>query len=209
MLITFEGLDLSGKSTQAQRLLSRLQRERYPAVLIREPGGTVIGEKIRTVLLDRTHDGMDPRTEFLLFSASRAQLVCEVVRPALAKGTVVISDRFFDSSTAYQGAGRGLPLEQIEVINRHATAGLKPDMTFFLDAPIAVLEARRRSSRPGVDRMESNDRAFYERVRGAYLDIAEREQRVVVLDGTVPVEELEQQIWTMVTPALTKLREGV
>ena len=209
MFITFEGLDLSGKSTQAQRLLDRLQRAQYPAVLIREPGGTAIGEKVRTVLLDRTHDGMDPRTEFLLFSASRAQLVCEVIRPALAGGTVVISDRFFDSSSAYQGGGRGLPLEEIDVINRHATAGLKPDVTFLLDVPIPVLEARRRLSRPGVDRMEANDRTFYERVRKAYLDLAAREQRIVVLDGTASVEELEQHIWTMVAPALPELQKRV
>jgi dTMP kinase len=202
MLITFEGLDLSGKSTQAQRLHDRLRSRGRPVVLLRDPGGTRIGEKIRTVLLDRMHEEMDQRAELFLFSASRAQLVHERIRPALEQGQVVLLDRFYDSTTAYQGGGRGLPLEELQVINRCAASGLVPDLTFFLDTPLSVIEQRRRDARSAKDRMEANDRQFYARVRQAYLDLASREPRFSVLDGTQSIEVLENRIWEIVLSRL-------
>lgn len=202
MLITFEGLDLCGKSTQARHLHDRLRAEGRAVALLRDPGGTGIGEKIRAVLLDNVHHEMDDRAELFLFSASRAQLVQERIRPALEAGQVVVLDRFYDSTTAYQGGGRGIPLEELEVINRCAAFGLVPDLTFFLDAPLPVIEDRRRQARSGKDRMEANDREFYERVRQTYLDLAARESRFNVLDGTEPVDALAQVVWKTVQPRL-------
>ena len=187
MLITFEGLDFSGKSTQIQLLVDRLKRERDDVLLVREPGGTSIGERIRSLLLDRNVAGMSTVGELFLFSASRVQLVEEVIKPALKKGTIVICDRFYDSTTAYQGWGRGIPLE---------------DVTVFLDMPPAQIEER-ISKRKLKDRMESNDRAFYERVRNGYLALAKEEKRFFVVDGTQSVEQLHEQIWARVA-TLTK-----
>jgi len=202
MLITFEGLDFSGKSTQIQLLVDRLKRERVDVLLVREPGGTSIGERIRSLLLDRNVAGMSIVGELFLFSASRVQLVEEVIKPALAKGTIVICDRFYDSTTAYQGWGRGIPLEAVRAINKTATGGLVPDVTVFLDMPPGTIEER-ISKRKLKDRMESNDRAFYERVRNGYLALAKEEKRFFVVDGTQSVEQLHEQIWARVA-TLTK-----
>lgn len=202
MLITFEGLDFSGKSTQIQLLVDRLKRERDDVLLVREPGGTSIGERIRSLLLDRNVAGMSTVGELFLFSASRVQLVEEVIKPALKKGTIVICDRFYDSTTAYQGWGRGIPLEAVRAINETAAGGLVPDVTVFLDMPPAQIEER-ISKRKLKDRMESNDRAFYERVRNGYLALAKEEKRFFVVDGTQSVEQLHEQIWARVA-TLTK-----
>ena len=202
MLITFEGLDFSGKSTQIQLLVDRLKRERVDVLLVREPGGTSIGERIRSLLLDRNVAGMSTVGELFLFSASRVQLVEEVIKPALARGTIVICDRFYDSTTAYQGWGRGIPLEAVRAINGTAAGGLVPDVTVFLDMPPGMIEAR-ISKRNLKDRMESNDRTFYERVRNGYLALAKEEKRFFVVDGTQSVEQLHEQIWARVA-ALTK-----
>ena len=202
MLITFEGLDFSGKSTQIQLLVDRLKRERDDVLLVREPGGTSIGERIRSLLLDRNVAGMSTVGELFLFSASRVQLVEEVIKPALKKGTIVICDRFYDSTTAYQGWGRGIPLEAVRAINETAAGGLVPDVTVFLDMPPAQIEER-ISKRKLKDRMESNDRAFYERVRNGYLALAKEEKRFFVVDGTQSVEQLHEQIWARIA-ALTK-----
>lgn len=194
MFITFEGLDLSGKSTQAVRFVRRLSGAGMAAELLRDPGGTDLGEKIRAILLDNSEHSMNERTELFLFSASRAQLVHEVVRPALEAGTIVVCDRFYDSTTAYQGGGRGIALEEIGVVNVCATGGLVPNLTFLLDVPVEEIE-KRRALRGGKDRMESGNREFFSRVRSSYLHTAKREQRFRVLDGCLPVEELETQIW--------------
>ncbi|HXG00738.1 MAG TPA: dTMP kinase, partial [Bacteroidota bacterium] len=163
-----------------------------------------ISERIRTLLLDRGHDEMTATTELLLFSASRAQLVAEVIRPALQRGEMVVCDRYCDSTTAYQGYGRGLNLDAVAVINRFATMGTMPALTFLLDIPLEEIERRKIAAGMTFDRMESAGRAFYERVRQGYRTLADAEpQRWLVLDGRRPVHELEQDIWMAVEQRLS------
>jgi len=202
MLITFEGLDYSGKSTQVQLLADRLTLQDHRVLVLREPGGTDIGEKIRKMLLDKTNADMTEASELLLFSASRSQLIQEVVRPALDGGMVVICDRYYDSTTAYQGFGRGIPLDVIKAINLYATGGLVPDLTFFLDIPIREIEKRMNSAKTNKDRMESSGIEFYERVRNGFLQIAKTESRYSVVDGLQPIDDLHELIWRQVTEAL-------
>jgi dTMP kinase len=203
MLITFEGLDYSGKSTQVQLLADRLTLQDHRVLILREPGGTDIGEKIRKMLLDKNNDGMTEASELFLFSASRSQLIQEVVRPALDGGMVVICDRYYDSTTAYQGFGRGIPLEVIDAINRFATGGLVPDLTFFLDIPIREIEKRMNSAKTNKDRMESNGIEFYERARNGFLQIAKTESRYRIIDGMQPIDDLHELIWQYVTETLS------
>jgi dTMP kinase len=203
MLITFEGLDYSGKSTQVQLLADRLTLQDYRVLILREPGGTEIGEKIRKMLLDKNNDGMTDASELFLFSASRSQLIQEVVRPALEGGMVVLCDRYYDSTTAYQGYGRGIPLEVIDAINRYAVGGLVPDVTFFLDIPIREIEKRIYSAKTNKDRMESSGIEFYERTRNGFLQIAKVESRYCVIDGLQPIDDMHEQVWQHITKVLT------
>ncbi len=196
MFITFEGLDFSGKSTQVGLLAERLTRSGEKILVIRDPGGTAIGEKIRAVLLDRELRDMSDFTELFLFSASRAQLVREVIRPALQRGTIVLCDRFYDSTTAYQGWGRGLSLDSIKAINRIAADGLVPDITYFIDIPVAEIEQRMTHQKKGADRMEMSGWAFYERVREGFLRIAQEEKRFEVIDATLGIQEIQERIWS-------------
>jgi dTMP kinase len=205
MLITFEGLDYSGKSTQVQLLSDRLATQDYRVLVLREPGGTEIGEKIRKILLDKANSGMTEASEMFLFSASRSQLVQEVVRPALEGGMIVICDRYYDSTTAYQGYGRGIALDVINTINRHATGGLSPDLTFFLDIPIKEIDKRMTAAKKNKDRMESNGIEFYARVRDGYLQIAKNESRYRIVDGLQPIDDLHEFIWQTVIETLTKI----
>ncbi|TXH28828.1 MAG: dTMP kinase [Elusimicrobia bacterium] len=186
--ITFEGGEGSGKSTQARRLVAALRRRGRRPVHTREPGGTAIAEAVRRVLL--TPGGrVAPVTELLLYEAARAQHLAEVVRPALARGRVVVCERYTDATEAYQGFGRGLPLADIRLLNRVATGGLAPDLTFLLDVPVrrGLRVARRlgkklsrRAGRSrGGDRMERESSLFHERVRRGYLSLARREPRRV------------------------------
>jgi dTMP kinase len=198
MFITFEGLDYSGKSTQIKLLADRLRSEGHDVCVLREPGGTSVGEQIRSLLLDPQSVGMTPVGEFLLFSASRAQLVEHVIKPNLAAGKAVICDRFYDSSTAYQGFGRGLPLEAIRTVNMLATDGLVPDLTFFIDIPLEEVERRIRERNEGKDRIELSGHAFYERVRRGYLDIAEEEKRFHIIEGTKSIAEIQTSVWEAV-----------
>lgn len=199
MFITFEGLDFSGKSTQASLLTDKLKQHQVVVHFIREPGGTPISERIRTLLLDKHHREMTEIAEMLLFSASRAQLVAQVIRPALMRGEVVVCDRYCDSTTAYQGYGRGIDLDAIATINRLATAGTMPDLTFLVDIPIEEIERRKKKAGIAFDRMESSGREFYERVRRGYRALAAAEpQRWVCLDGLRPIAELEEAIWMAV-----------
>lgn len=202
MLITFEGLDFSGKSTQVRLLEDRLKRSGQTVLVLREPGGTPIGERIRSILLDKRSSGMHEIAELFLFSASRAQLVEEVIRPALAVGTIVITDRYYDSTTAYQGWGRGIDHAAIEVINTCATHALAPDVTIFLDIPAAEVDRRMQAARATQDRMESNGTLFYERVRDGYLHVAAKERRFAVLDGTGSVADVHEQIWLRISTEL-------
>jgi len=195
MLITFEGLDFSGKSTQVRLLSERLSQKNFNVLVLREPGGTEIGEKIRSILLDKKSSGMTDASELFLFSASRAQLVEEVVKPAMEGNLIVICDRFYDSTTAYQGWGRGLLKEAIATIHQLATSGLVPDLTFFLDLPLSEVEKRMQRSKSGKDRMESNGQGFYEKVREGYLHLARQEKRFVIIDAMQSVETIQETIW--------------
>lgn len=191
ILITFEGLDGCGKSTQVHRLAERLQQLGYQPIIVREPGATPLSERIRHLLLDASAD-ITPLAEMLLFNAARAQLVDTVLRPALETGSIVLCDRFADSTTAYQGYGRGLPIELVLACNQIATRGLTPTLTFFLDVPVELAFQRHRSS----DRMERAGRDFFERVRNGYWEIARRQpERIICIDATRPPEEVHTTIW--------------
>lgn len=194
MFITFEGIDFCGKSTQIKMLKEYLISLGKDVVIIREPGGTVVSEKVREILLDKKNSSMVFETEFLLFSSSRAQLVQEKIRPFLAKGVYVISDRFHDSSTAYQGYGRGLPIDSIQSIHKIAIGETIPDITFLIDIPVEIANSRRTDKRGELDRIELSDINFYERVRNGYLRIADSESRFRVINGDQEVEKIHLQI---------------
>ena len=183
MFITFEGIDFSGKSTQIELLKDYLVEHNKKVEILREPGGTEISEKIRNILLDNKNDEMFAETELLLFSSSRAQLVREKIRPYLEKGIYVISDRFHDSSTAYQGYGRGVPLEIVNHVHSLAIGETIPDITFFIDIPVGIANERRKKKSKGkLDRIELSDTEFYNRVRNGYLEIAREEERFKVIE---------------------------
>ena len=195
MFITFEGIDFCGKSTQVKLLKDYLIAQNKEVYLIREPGGTDISEKIREILLDKKNNAMVMETEIFLFSASRAQLVREVIRPYLQKGFYVISDRFHDSSTAYQGFGRGLSVDAILNIHNLATGDTIPDITFFIDIPNEVaIERKKNIAHSDLDRIEVSDNNFYERVREGYLYLAKKEKRFRVIDGTQNINQINEQI---------------
>ena len=195
MFITFEGIDFCGKSTQIELLKSYLLKNNKNVEVIREPGGTEISEKIRTMLLDKENSKMLMETEFLLFSASRSQLVREKIRPYLDEGIYVISDRFHDSSTAYQGYGRGISIEVILSIHKLAIGNTIPDVTFFLDIPVEVAEQRRqKKSNEHLDRIEISDMDFFSRVRNGYLELAKNDNRFRILNGTDSVENIQGKI---------------
>ena len=195
--ITFEGSEGSGKSSQANRLAAHLQRRDIPYLLTREPGGTPIGESIRDLLQFAPHNSnMTPETELLLFQASRSQLVREVIKPALEDGMCVIADRFFDSTTVYQGAARKLDRKVIERVNAFAVGDCVPDITFVLDVDAAAAERRMKNESRRADRMEQQPGEFYERVRGGYRDLAVHEpKRIVMIDGLDDIDEIEKEIW--------------
>jgi dTMP kinase len=195
MFISFEGIDFSGKSTQIELLKDYLVEHGKKVEILREPGGTEISEKIRNILLDNKNHEMFGEAELLLFSASRAQLVREKIRPYLEKGIYVISDRFHDSSTAYQGYGRGVPLETVNNVHNLAIGETIPDLTFFIDIPVGIANERRKKKSKGkLDRIEISDIEFYNRVRSGYLEIARKEERFKVIDGTQTIETIQNQI---------------
>ncbi len=195
MFITFEGIDFCGKSTQIELLKSYLVEKKKKVRVIREPGGTEISEKIRSILLDKENSKMFMETEFLLFSASRTQLVREKIKPYLDEGIYVISDRFHDSSTAYQGYGRGISIEVILSIHKFAIGNTIPDITFFIDIPVEVAEQRRREKlNEHLDRIENSDTDFYLKVRNGYLELAKRENRFRILNGTDNIANIHEKI---------------
>jgi dTMP kinase len=200
VFITFEGSEGCGKSTQAQRLASRLEQAHLRVLITREPGGTAIGEKIRELLQFAPESfAMTPETELLLFEASRSQLVREIIRPALEQGSVVISDRFYDSTTVYQGVARKLEPDIVATLNDFAVGGDRPDLTIILDVDVATARARMlRRVRPvvAIDRMEQEPLDFYERVGEGYRELARREPaRILLLDGSLSPEAIENEIW--------------
>src|SRR5213596_3796419 len=209
--ITFEGSEGSGKSTQLQRLAARLERLGVPYLVTREPGGTPIGETIRELLQFAPHNtGMTPETELLLFEASRSQLVRETIKPALERGVCVIADRFFDSTTVYQGAARRLDRQIVERLNTFVVGDCVPDITFVLDIDAATAESRMQKKPRRADRMEQEPAEFYERVRRGYRDLAAREpNRIVLIDGSRKADEIENEIWTMLCSRFPKLTADV
>ncbi|NOX37485.1 MAG: dTMP kinase [Calditrichaeota bacterium] len=197
--ISFEGIDYCGKTTQIQRLVERLKEHGVEVEVVREPGGTIISEKIREILLDRSHEEMHDRTEILLYAAARSQLVHQKILPLLQKGVSVIADRYYDSTTAYQGYGRGLNIDFVKQLNQFATSGLSPFKTIFLD--ISPEEAERRRLRKGQtqDRLESGGVAFYRRIREGFFQIAREEpERFVIVPAEQDIDAIADQIWDLV-----------
>jgi dTMP kinase len=191
-LITLEGGEGAGKSTLLAGLREHLERSGVDVVYTREPGGTAVGEAVRALVLDPAHRGLAAETELLLMFAARAQLVRDVLQPALAAGRWVLCDRFTDASYAYQGGGRGVDMARIAELERLATAGLKPDLTLLLDLPVAAGRAR-ASQRGGADRIEAERDDFFERVRAAYRARAQAEpQRFRVIDASLPPDQVLQ-----------------
>ena len=206
LFITFEGGEGSGKTAQARVLYRRLSRLSIQVLLVHEPGGTSLGRKLRYLLKRPQNADISPLSELLMFNASRAQLVDEVIRPSLEKGKVVICDRYADSTTAYQSYGRGLDLETVNIINRTATRGLNPDLTVLLD--IAVEGGLARKGKKEYDRFEQEDVAFHQKVREGYLRLAAGEpERWLVVDGTLSKTEIGNIIWQRVSQMLS--REGM
>jgi len=202
--ITFEGSEGCGKSTQVSLLAERLTKAGVPLLVTREPGGTLIGEKIRHLLQFAPESvAMTPETELLLFEASRSQLVREIIQPALDRGTVVLSDRFADSTTVYQGVARRLNQEMVGHLNTFAVGQCWPDLTFLPDIDVDTARARMmRRVRPatGIDRMEQEPVKFYEAVCFAYRQLAAREpHRIRVIDATASIEQIEAEIWSVIS----------
>ncbi len=205
LFITFEGSEACGKTTQIERLAKRLADIDRTPIVTREPGGTEAGECIRDLVqYSKKGARLTPEAELLLFTASRAQLVRELIRPALDSGKIVISDRFLDSTTVYQGVARRIDAAQVAAINRFAVGDCLPDITFLFDLDPEVAAARlaaRIGEKP--DRMESQPRAFYQAVRQGYLDLAKSESsRIHIIDASQSVEEIAAQIWAHVCPRI-------
>lgn len=206
-LITFEGIDGCGKSVQATALARRLRQERFAVETVREPGGTGLSEKIRAIILDRGNMEMVPEAELFLYEAARAQLMSQLVTPLLDRGAIVICDRFTDSTTAYQGYGRELDARFVKQANTFACRGRFPDVTLYLDIPWEESLRRRSLEGRNADRMEMEQKAFFQRVKEGYTAIAHADPgRVERLNGLRPVEELHQTIYSIVIKKIDRLR---
>ena len=204
LFLTFEGMDGSGKTTQMRRLAERLRAGGRTVLETAEPGGTAIGRAIRRILLDSANQELSPSAELLLYFASRAQNVDEAIQPALARGEIVIADRFTDSSLAYQGCGRGLGAEAVLALDRVACRGLKPDLTILVDIDVetslARAHARNAEAAHGETRMDEQSLDFHRKVYEAYQSLAAREPgRIQRVDGRLSIEELERAIWQIVS----------
>jgi dTMP kinase len=202
LFITFEGGEGCGKSTQSRLLLNKLEQQNIPVVLTHEPGGTALGNEVRKTLKRKRGSSISPQAELFLFAASRAQLVAEVIRPALEDGKVVICDRFAYSTLVYQGYGRGLDLPFVETVNNMATENLNPDLVIFLDISPEQGLARKRSLK---DRFEREDLSFHRRIREGYLKAAAAEpDRWLVIDASLPKGKIAEIIWDKVSLLLPK-----
>lgn len=199
-LLSFEGSEGCGKSTQIQRLRARLEAQGREVIVLREPGGTAVGEHIRRLLQhEKEAASMTDEAELLLFAASRAQIVREKIQPALARGAVVMLDRFLDSTTVYQGIARGLPAESVRAINSFAAGGTIPSLTIVLDMPASAAWERIHQTGRELDRMESQPLEFFEKVRRGYLELAQQEPgRMVVVDASQSVEAVAAEIASVV-----------
>lgn len=209
LFIAFEGGDGAGKSTQAARLAEALASRGLTILRTREPGGTPIGEKLRSLVLDHGHGHIDAHTEALIFAASRAAHASQVIRPALARGEVVLTDRYIDSSVAYQGAGRDLGTDAVRSLNEWATSGLRPDLTVLLDVDPADGRRRRTAGEAAEDRLESEADDFHATIRGAFLELAaSRPDAYLVLPAVLPVQELAARILASVDVLLASASRG-
>lgn len=195
LLISFEGVDGCGKSTQLARLAERLRSAGADPLLVREPGGTALGERVRDLLLDPATGSIEPATEALLYAASRAELVATSIEPALAEGRVVLVDRYVDSSLAYQGAGRGLGIDRVLDANMLATGGRLPDLTILVELDPAAARNRRASTGTAADRLERAGPDFFDRVHSAYAELAARwPERIVRIEGGGSVDAVERRV---------------
>ena len=203
--ITFEGIDFCGKTTQARRLISYLRRNGYNVLLVREPGGDGIAERIRRILLSKKTSKMTDLTELLLYEAARSQLTERMILPALKEGKVVICDRYSDSSLAYQGYGRGLNKKMIKDLNHISTFGLLPDLTILLDVSVRMSFKRRKKEKREKDRLEKEKFEFHLRIREGYLTIARQSRkRIKVVDGTENIDKTWQKVRKVVDSFLSK-----
>ena len=195
MFISFEGIDKCGKSTQVDLFTKYLETNAIDYIKVREPGGTELGERIRHILLHQEHQEMCARSELLLFLASRAQLVESVIKKALSEGKVVVADRFAHSSVAYQGCGRGLGVETVEMLNNFATGMIYPEIVFLIDIPVEfVLDRLKNSGESGKDRIEKEEIEFWGKVRRCYLKMAKEHEEFILIDGTKSIEEMQEKI---------------
>jgi dTMP kinase len=209
LFIAFEGGDGAGKSTQAALLAEALETRGLAVLRTREPGGTPIGEKLRSLVLDHGHGHIDAHTEALIFAASRSAHASQVIRPALERGAVVLTDRYIDSSVAYQGAGRDLGADAVRSLNEWATSGLQPDLTVLLDVDPADGRRRRTAGDAAEDRLESEADEFHSTIRGAFLELAaSRPETYLVLPADLPVNELAARILTRVDALFASAGRG-
>ena len=208
MFISFEGIEGCGKTTQVTRLADRLEALNISVVTTREPGGTPAGEEVRRVLLDARNKNLSPIAELFLYAADRAQHVQEVISPALVQGKWVLCDRYLDAPTVYQGYSRGLDMDLVRLLNKTATGGLLPDMTFLLDCPVEVglgraLTRNRTMEQEDQGRFEMEEKRFHESVREGYLKLAETEkERFVLIDASLNENEMEALIFSHIKPML-------
>lgn len=208
MFISFEGIEGCGKTTQVTRLADRLEALNISVVTTREPGGTPAGEEVRRVLLDARNKNLSPIAELFLYAADRAQHVQEVISPALVQGKWVLCDRYLDATTVYQGYSRGLDMDLVRLLNKTATGGLLPDMTFLLDCPVEVglgraLTRNRTMEQEDQGRFEMEEKRFHESVREGYLKLAETEkERFVLIDASLNENEMEALIFSHIKPML-------
>jgi len=190
-LITFEGIEGCGKSTQTTLLKNFFDSHKIPSIISREPGGTPLGSKIRTLLLN---EKMPPLSELFLFLADRNQHIHETIKPALEKGEIVLLDRYYHSTYAYQSAGRKLPLEEVRLLNEKAIEGFYPDITFFIDVPVEVGFERKKTASLNLDRIELEDHKFHESVRQAFLSFTQSEANFIRLDGTQTPDKIHRAV---------------
>ncbi|MCS6290516.1 MAG: dTMP kinase [Nitrospira sp.] len=209
LFITLEGTEGCGKSTQAKLLGEHLRNQGYDTVETREPGGTPLAEKIRSLLLDRADEPVAPETEAFLVLAARRQHVAQVIEPALARGSIVLCDRFIDSTLAYQGYARGIDIATLERLNRLATHALRPDLTLVFDLPVSTGLARRRSAAE-LNRLDRESLRFHQKVRAGFLDLAKRHPtRIQVLSARAPKETVARAVARAVRPLLGHIRRSI
>ena len=198
MFITFEGIDGSGKTTQVELLKLYFENLGKTVITIRDPGSTLISEKIRNILLDSNNLSISPQSETLLFTAARAQIVHEVIKPSLEKNKIVICDRFIDSTSAYQGYGRDMNLVNIGYLNKFAMQGVHPNFTFLID--ISTQESTNRLNKSSLDRIELAGNDFYEKVRAGYIDLVKNfPERIFRIDGSLPIEDIHSKIINIIS----------